>query len=107
MKTLEFHDINKESYDMLYEVVRAYPVKGIEEILLAAAIVEKLKEYGVEKGDNKDLFKAYKLKTVPTSIELEDSYYNYIKNAFNTVPMSSSVKIELLAQTAKLLKSVE
>jgi len=107
MKTIEFHDINKESYDMLYEVVRAYPVKGIEEILTAAAIIEKLKEYGVEKGDEKSLFKAYKLKTVPSSIEFEDSQFKYVKNAFEQTQMSSSVKIELLAQTAKLLKSVE
>lgn len=107
MKTLEFHDINSESYDMLYEVVRAYPVKGIEEILTAATIVEKLKEFGVEKGDEKALFKAYKLKTVPCSIEFEDSQFKYIKNCFESVQMTSSVKIELLAQTAKLLKSVE
>ena|SRR5258705_8725986 len=108
MKTLEFNDINRESYDMLYEVVRAKPVKGIEEILKAATIMEKLKEIGVEKGSgDAGVFKAYKLKTTPTTLELEDDHFRYIKNAFEEVPMASSVKIELLAQTAKLLKSVE
>lgn len=107
MKKLEFNHINAESYDMLYEVVRAYPVKGIEEIIKAATIVEKLKEVGVEKGDNRGDFKAFKLKTVPCEIELEDDHFRYIKNAFDIIPMTNSVKIELLAMTAKLLKSVE
>lgn len=96
--------MNKESYDMLYEAVRATPVKGIEEILLAAEIVEKLKSFGVEKGDEKGPFKAYKLKAVPTSIEFEDAQFKYIKDSFNDAQMSNSVKIELLAQTANLLK---
>jgi hypothetical protein len=107
MKTLEFNDINKESYDMIYEVVRAYPVKGIDEILKAATIVEKLKEVGVEKGDNRGDFKAYKLKAIPTVLELEDDYFRYVKNAFENTPMATSVKIELLAQTAKLLKQAD
>lgn len=106
MKTLEFNDINRESYDVLYEIVRAYPVKGIEEILKAATIVEKLKEIGMDKGEIGP-FKSYKLKTTPTTLELEDDHFRYIKSAFENTPMTTSVKIELLAQTAKLLKSVE
>lgn len=108
MKTLVFDENSKESYDMLYEVVRAKPVSGIEQIIKAATIVEKLKEIGETKdtGSSGD-FKALKLKVVPTTLQLEDDHFQYIKDAFNTTPMSSSVRIELLSQTAKLLKQVE
>lgn len=93
---------------MIYEVVRAHPITGIDEIIKAATIIEKLKSFGTEKPEgSNEVFKAMKLKTVPTDIELEDDHFNYVKNAFNKTPMSSSVKIELLAQTAKLLKSVD
>lgn len=108
MKTLSFTEENKEVYDILYETVRAYPVKGIEEILKAATVVEKFKEVGVEKTEeSRGSYKAFKLKTIPTSLELEDDHYKYVKSCFENTQMSSSLKIELLAQTAKLLKSAE
>lgn len=108
MKTLSFTTENSECYDMLYEVVRAKPVTGIEQIIKAATVIEKLKDIGTEKGSgDSGIFKALKLKTVPTNLELEDDYFKYIKDAFEVAPMASSIKIELLAQTAKLLKSAE
>lgn len=107
MKKLSFIEENKDSYDVLYECVIAHPVKGIEEIIKAATIVEKLKEVGEVKGEKVGDFQAYKLKTVPVELELEDEHFKYIKNCFESTPMSTSIRIELLARTAKLLKAAE
>jgi hypothetical protein len=107
MKTLNFSEENKEAYAMLYEAVRARPVQGIEQIIKAATIIEKFKELGEETNERTGIFSAFKLKTIPSSLELEDDHFKYVKNAFNETPWSTSVKIELLAQIAKLLKSVE
>jgi hypothetical protein len=107
MKVLNFTEENKEVYDVIFEAVRAYPVKGIEEIIKAATIIEKLKEIGVEKGEQVQGFVAYKLKAVPTTIELEDDHFKYIKTVFDATPWSTSVKIELLAMAAKFLKQAD
>lgn len=107
MKTLSFTEENKESYDMLYETTRAHPVRGIEDILKAATVVEKLKEFGIENGAKTGGFQPLKLKVIPSSIELEDEHFRYVKQSFEEAQMTTSVKIELLAQTAKLLKSAD
>lgn len=107
MKTLNFAEDNKRTYDVLYESVLAYPVKGIEQILKAAAIVEKLKSVGEEKGEKTNGFTAYKLKSAPTILSLEDEEFKYVKSCFENAQIATSVEIELLAQTARLLQNVE
>lgn len=106
MKTLNFTEENKESYDTLFEAVRVFPLKGIEEILLASTVVEKLKTIGApsdESGKSKILYKLFQ----PASLELEDEHFKYIKRVFAETQWSTSMKVELLAQTAQLLKSIE
>lgn len=107
MKKLEFTEANAEAYDMLYETTRVHPVKGLDEILKAATIVEKLKEFGTEKGEKAGDFQPMKLKVIPTTLELEDDHFKYIKTGFESVPFATSVNIEKLAMVAKFLKSVE
>lgn len=107
MKTLKFTEENKETYDILYETLRARSVTGIEMIIKAATVVEKFKTVGVDKDEIKSSFRAMKLKTVPTDLELEDDHFAYVKECFNSAPIATSVQIELLSQTAKLLKNVD
>jgi hypothetical protein len=106
MKTLKFTEENKEVYEIIYESVVTFPVKGIEDILRAATVIEKLKSVGTVK-EEKGEFKVYKLTSVPTNLELEDAHFNYIKNAFDNTAWNHSLKIELMAQAAKLLKFSE
>lgn len=106
MKKIEFTEENKETFDVLYESVIVAPIKGIEEILKVSVIVEKMKSMGKIK-EEKDGFKVYELKEVPTVLELEDDHFKYVKKTFEETQWASSLKIDLLSNAIKLLKSVE
>lgn len=107
MKTLNFTEENKDCYSMLYETLVVHPVNGIIEILKAAEIVEQFEEIGEDSGESQGEYKAKKLKTIPSSLSLEDAHFAYVKLCFDQAKIPTSLHIKLLAQTAKLLRNIE
>lgn len=104
MKTLSFFAENKELYESLYSVALGAPIKGNTDILNCFEVQKAFRRVGIlDPNDTKD--KIFYTITEDCVVELEDSYFNWLKSKFEEAQFSNSIKVDMLVQIIELLKN--